>query len=80
MKELDRRTDYTDICRQDGKRIVELKTLAEQLIACDGCDTPLNIMNIEQERCTGLAVTYLFAVQLVIYLIQLLRTKCIALL
>ena len=53
LKELDRRTDYTDICWQDGKRIVELKTLAEQLNACDGCDTPLNIMNIEQERLHG---------------------------
>ena len=35
-------TDYKDICWQDGRRIVELKTLAEQLNACDGCDTPLN--------------------------------------
>ena len=43
-------TDYKDICWQDGRRIVELKTLAEQLNACDGCDTPLNLMNIEQER------------------------------
>jgi hypothetical protein len=35
-------TDYKDICWQDGRRIiVELKTLAEQLNACDGCDTPL---------------------------------------
>ena len=33
--------------------IVELKTLAEQLNACDGCDTPLNLMNIEQERLHG---------------------------
>jgi hypothetical protein len=31
-----------NICWQDGRRIVELKTLAEQLNACDGCDTPLN--------------------------------------
>ena len=46
-------TDYKDICWQDGRRIVELKTLAEQLNACDGCDTPLNIMNIEQERLHG---------------------------
>jgi hypothetical protein len=43
-------TDYKDICWQDGRRIVELKTLAEQINACDGCDTPLNLMNIEQER------------------------------
>jgi hypothetical protein len=28
-------TDYKDICWQDGRRIVELKTLAEQLNACD---------------------------------------------
>jgi hypothetical protein len=37
-------TDYKDICWQDGRRIdsiVELKTLAEQLNVCDGCDTPL---------------------------------------
>jgi hypothetical protein len=27
-------TDYKDICWQDGRRIVELKTLAEQLNAC----------------------------------------------
>jgi hypothetical protein len=33
--------------------IVELKTLAEQLSACDGCDIPLNLMNIEQERLHG---------------------------
>ena len=46
-------TDYKDICWQDGRRIVELKTLAEQLNACDGCDTPLNLMNIEQERLYG---------------------------
>ena len=57
-------TDYKDICWQDGRRIVELKTLAEQLNACDGCDAPLNLVNIEQEVCTGSAVTYLFAVQL----------------
>ena len=64
LKELDRKvgetevdhtdanpgTDYKDICWQDGRRIVELKTLAEQLSACDGCDSPLNLMNIEQER------------------------------
>ena len=36
-----------------GDEIVELKTLAEQLSACDGCDTPLNLMNIEQERLHG---------------------------
>ena len=45
-------TDYKDICWQDGRRIdsiVELKTLAEQLNVCDGCDTPLNLMNIEQQ-------------------------------
>ena len=35
------------------RRIVELKTLAEQINACDGCDTPLNLMNIEQERLHG---------------------------
>jgi hypothetical protein len=29
------------------------KTLAEQLNACDGCDTPLNLTNIEQERLHG---------------------------
>ena len=46
-------TDYKDICWQDGRRIVELNTLAEQLNACDGCDTPLNLMNIEQERVHG---------------------------
>jgi hypothetical protein len=46
-------TDYKDICWQDGRRIVELKTLAEQLNACDGCDSPLNLMNIEQERVHG---------------------------
>jgi hypothetical protein len=46
-------TDYKDICWQDGRRIVELKTLAEQLSACDGCDIPLNLMNIEQERLHG---------------------------
>ena len=46
-------TDYKDICWQDGRRIGELKTLAEQLNACDGCDTPLNLMNIEQERLYG---------------------------
>ena len=46
-------TDYKDICWQDGRRIVELKTLAEQLNACDGCDTLLNLMNIEQERLYG---------------------------
>jgi hypothetical protein len=46
-------TDYKDICWQDGRRIVELKTLAEQINACDGCDTPLNLMNIEQERLHG---------------------------
>jgi hypothetical protein len=46
-------TDYKDICWQDGRRIVELKTLAEQLNACDGCDTPLNLMNIKQERLHG---------------------------
>ena len=46
-------TDYKDICWQDGRRIVELKTLAEQLNVCDGCDTPLNLMNIEQERLHG---------------------------
>ena len=62
-------TDYKDICWQDGRRIVELKTLAEQLSACDGCDTPLNLMNIEQEhlhgfdsyvsiRCTTIAVLF----------------------
>jgi hypothetical protein len=28
-------------------------TLAEQLNACDGCDSPLNLMNIEQERLHG---------------------------
>jgi hypothetical protein len=43
-------TDYKDICWQDGRRIVELKTQAEQLNACDCCDAPLNLMNIEQER------------------------------
>jgi hypothetical protein len=43
-----------DICWQDGRRIVELKTLAEQINACDGCDTPLNLMNIEQERLHGM--------------------------
>ena len=32
-------TDYKDICWQDGRRIVELKTLAEQLNARDGCDS-----------------------------------------
>jgi hypothetical protein len=45
-------TDYKDICWQDGRRIdsiVELKTLAEQLNVCDGCDTPLNLMNIKQQ-------------------------------
>ena len=45
-------TDYKDICWQDGRRIdsiVELKTLAEQVNVCDGCDTPLNLMNIEQQ-------------------------------
>ena len=47
------RTDYKDICWQDGRRIVELKTLAEQLNACDGCDSPLNLMNIEQECLHG---------------------------
>jgi hypothetical protein len=36
-------TDYKDICWQDGRRIVELKTLAKQLNACDGCDSPLNL-------------------------------------
>ena len=46
-------TDYKDICWQDGRRIVELKTLAEQLNACDGCVSPLNLMNIEQERLHG---------------------------
>ena len=46
-------TDYKDICWQDGRRIVELKTLAEQLNACDGCDIPLNLMNIEHERLHG---------------------------
>ena len=47
-------TDYKDICWQDGRRIiVELKTPAEQLNACDGCDTPLNLINIEQERLHG---------------------------
>jgi hypothetical protein len=46
-------TDCKDICWQDGRRIVEPKTLAEQLNACDGCDTPLNLMNIEQERLHG---------------------------
>ena len=46
-------TDYKDICWQNGRRIVELKTLAEQLNACDGCDTPLILMNIEQERLHG---------------------------
>jgi hypothetical protein len=46
-------TDYKDIYWQDGRRIVELKTLAGQLNACDGCDTPLNLMNIEQERVYG---------------------------
>jgi hypothetical protein len=46
-------TDYKDICWQDGRRIVELKLLAEQLNACDGCDSPLNLMNIEQERLHG---------------------------
>ena len=46
-------TDYKDICWQDGRRIVELKILAEQLNACDGCDSPLNLMNIEQERLHG---------------------------
>ena len=55
-------TDYKDICWQDGRRIVELKTLAEQLNAWDGCDTPLNPM--DKNACTGSAVTYLFAVQL----------------
>ena len=55
-------TDYKDICWQDGRRIVELKTLAEQLNACDVCDTPLNPM--DKNACTGSAVTYLFAVQL----------------
>ena len=67
MKELDRNvgetdvdqtdanpgTDYKEICWQDGKRIVELKTLAEQLNVCDGCDTPLNLMNNKQERLHG---------------------------
>jgi hypothetical protein len=37
-------TDYKDICWQDGRRIVELKTQAEQLNACDGCDSPLNLI------------------------------------
>jgi hypothetical protein len=37
-------TDYKDICWHDGRRIVELKTLAEQLNACDGCDSPLNLI------------------------------------
>jgi hypothetical protein len=46
-------TDYKDICWQDVRRIVELKTLAEQLNARDGCDTPLNLTNIEQERLHG---------------------------
>jgi hypothetical protein len=46
-------TDYKDICWQDGRRIVELKALAEQLNACDGCDSPLKLMNIEQERLHG---------------------------
>ena len=55
-------TDYKDICWHDGRRIVELKTLAEQLNACDVCDTPLNPM--DKNACTGSAVTYLFAVQL----------------
>ena len=39
-----------DIYWQDGRGIVELKTLSEQLNACDGCDSPLSLMNIEQER------------------------------
>jgi hypothetical protein len=66
-------TDYKDICWQDERRIVqllvELKTLGEQINACDGCDTPLNLMNIEQERlhvfgsyvsirCTTIAVLF----------------------
>jgi hypothetical protein len=37
-------TDYKDICWQDGRRIGELKTLAEQLNTCDGYDTPLNLI------------------------------------
>ena len=37
-------TNYKDIYWQDGRRIVELKTLAEQLNACDGCDSPLNLI------------------------------------
>jgi hypothetical protein len=49
-------TDYKDICWQDRRRIVELKTLAEQLNACDGCDTPLNLMNIEP---TSVSPTFL---------------------
>ena len=32
---------------------LELKTLSEQLNAYDGCDSPLNLMNIEQERLHG---------------------------
>jgi hypothetical protein len=68
-------TDYKDICWQDGRRIVELKTLAEQLNVYDGCDTPLNLMNIEQERlhgfgsylsirCTTIAVLFYFILRL----------------
>jgi hypothetical protein len=45
--------DYKDICWQDGRQIVELKTLSEQINVCDGCDSPLNLMNIEQERLHG---------------------------
>jgi hypothetical protein len=43
MEDANPGTDYKDICWHDGRRIVELKTLAEQLNACDGCDTPATV-------------------------------------
>jgi hypothetical protein len=49
-------TNYKDIYWQDGRRIVELKTLAEQLNACDGCDTPLNLLN--GLRLSGLPLSH----------------------
>jgi hypothetical protein len=62
-------TDYKDMCWQDGRRIVELQTLAEQLNACDGYDTPLNLMNIEQDTCVRVRQLLIYSLYSFIYFI-----------
>ena len=67
-------TDYKEICWQDGRRIVELKTLADQLNACDGYDTPLNLMNIEQDTFVRVRQLLIYSLYSFIYFI--LRLRC----